>query len=531
MRILKLLLLVAVAASIVAGVFYFSQQRSVPTYIVPDKEPAAQCYTEAAALLNSGKDTYKAIALLKHSIAAAPNAAAYHEALGCAYADKAAYVFRALYFRQRMAETRHGFSKTWPFWEPGSVHKDIFGYTEPRQKYHVYHMKDDGSRFIESNEDAKNEIRSLETDSEAQWAAALRLTQSASDQARVHYEKASVCCVFGAIGNYHILDREGAPDPVASKRYQEGAVEAATANHLAPNNALYWEAAGDIADDLVQENPVSSHDMYTRGLPPSHPYYLKALRLQPSNEDLWIRLSDEDHGNFKASQYDLQQANRLDPKNRFLVLLYINALYTSTHYENGGANDPYPGDRWKRLSTSLDSSDASTVKEVERLLLAARTPIIFNRRAYTYPYPPELAQGAKAATLDNPWGYSYWAELRNAARCIQGAAHCLAMQGKADQGIRLLIGLYNAASPMVTSDHYTGDFERNGKVLEALIGEALLEIAIREQTRIIDKYEPGTRALIADKALADHNAARLARNRMLRATEKRQEGDNIYLSY
>jgi hypothetical protein len=105
------------------------------------------------------------------------------------------------------------------------------------------------------------------------------------------------------------------------------------------------------------------------------------------------------------------------------------------------------------------------------------------------------------------------------------------MQGKADQGIRLLIGLYNAASPMVTSDHYTGDFERNGKVLEALIGEALLEIAIREQTRIIDKYEPGTRALIADKALADHNAARLARNRMLRATEKRQEGDNIYLSY
>jgi hypothetical protein len=538
MKIRKLLLLAVAIACVFAGVFYFSQPRSETLiYSVPDGGSASQSYGEAMTLLNSGKDTYKAIALLKHSIALAPNIADYHEALASAYTDKAAYVYRALNFRRRMADSRNGYFKKWLSWVMGGMNTAPAGYPDPRpveQKHHVYPMKDDGSPFIESDHEAEEQINASEASAETEWGKAISLTNAAPDQARLHYEKASACDIFGAIGDYYNNNSEDeqdeSVDKVALSKYVESAGEIAMANRLQPNNAAYWEAAGSIGDDLETAGRPGGY-YSAPPLPSSHRYYLKSLRLQPNNEGLWVKLSDEDQENWKAVQYDLQQANRLDPNNRFIILLYISSLYRTTHYERGGFNDSDPGDRWKKLLKSLNASDAVTVKQVERLLQTAPAPAVFNRGPYTFPYPPALAQGGKAATNDDNLTTMYTAYLRDAARCVGSAAHCLSMQGKPDEAISLLAGFYNAASPMVTPDHDTRSLEKYGRALEVLTGAAIRATALTEETSIIDKYEPGSKAAIADKALVDQCAADEATKNMIYAIVKRDESDYVYRSY
>jgi hypothetical protein len=71
MKIHKSLLLALGIACLLVGVFYLKlTHNQTPILVIPAKEPASQSYAEAMALLNSGKNTNKAIALLKHSILA-----------------------------------------------------------------------------------------------------------------------------------------------------------------------------------------------------------------------------------------------------------------------------------------------------------------------------------------------------------------------------------------------------------------------------------------------------------------------------
>jgi hypothetical protein len=459
-------------------------------------------------LLNSGKDTYKAIALLKYSIGDDPNVAAYHEALAFAYTDKAAFIFRALYFRHIMNDSRNGYLQALFSWEWGRLDKHSATYSDPRplnQPFHVFHLKDDGSVFSKSDQQAVKEINTFCTLAGAQWADALGLAKTDSDQGRIHYEHASADSVFAVIKNNYTLHSEFGSTAAGLQMYRESADEIAAANRLQPQNGLYWEAAGGIADYLASQDSFSPATA-------SHPFYIKSLALQPDNAPVWLKLAGDDRRNTKAVQYDLSQAYRFDPKNELVLLSYINALYKTTHYNTGGFNDPSIGDRWKTLLVSLDSSDSITVKTVDHLLVDDPTPTVYDSAKYDYPYPAALISGAKESNTVPDIGVGGSA-LRNAARCIASTAKCLAMQGKPEEGIALLNGLAKSAEPMLTQYHFKPDSEVTGKLMEALFGGAIMGIAMTNEDQIADDYEPKTKAVIIDKAFSEYRAAAAARRR------------------
>jgi hypothetical protein len=517
MKILKLLLFSAVISCIPVVFFYFAEPcTAAPTFMVPAKEPASQSYDEATKLLDSGKDTYKAIALLKHSISAAPNIPTYHEALAFAYTDKAAFVYRALIFRDGINMFRSTYLSDLHKWKLGRLDKNSLSYTSPPpedQPLHVIHLKDDGSIFTESDQQATNDINDLFSSSEAQWIPALSLAKTDCDKARLRYERASIDCIFAVIKDNITPVQKGPVIASGLHAYQESAREIAAATRLQPQNGLYWEAAGTIADELESEA------RYTNGsfskdapYPPSHAYYMKSLALQPDNEALWLKLAKEDRQDDKAVLYDVSQAYRLNPKNECVLLSYINALYKTTHYNTGGFNDPSTGDKWKTLLASLDSSDASTVKAVEHLLVETPTPVMYAPAIYDYPYPAPLILSAKELTI-SPEPNVDEMVLRNAARCVAGTAKCLAMQGKWDEGVALLNGLTKGVATMLTPDHFTPDAVATGKPISALFGDAIMGIAMTEQAKIADDYESKSQAAIADEALAEFHAASAARKR------------------
>jgi hypothetical protein len=64
-----------------------------------------------------------------------------------------------------------------------------------------------------------------------------------------------------------------------------------------------------------------------------------------------------------------------------------------------------------------------------------------------------------------------------------------------------------------------------------MVGKLIIEIALDEQRKIADKYEPGSAAVTADKAFAAYEAAHRAELLKGIAASKKEEKDYIYLSY
>jgi hypothetical protein len=529
MKTRKLILLASAAVCVIIGVYYFAQPRcTTPIYNVPAKEPANQSYDEATALLNSGKDTYKAIALLKHAIAVDPNIAAYHESLALAYTDKAAFIFRALYFRHALKDARSSYLPTLLSWERDRVSNPTPGYTPPRPvepPFRVVRLKDDCSIFVESDQQAINEIDGLRNASEPQWADALALATADSDRARIHYEHASADLIFVFCGDgnalientFSITSEENLRQKDVNRLESAGS-ELAMATRLQPQNAVYLAAAGVLGDYAVvfePTSPLSSSPLATKKrYPASYHYFVQSLRLQPNNAGLWLKLAQEDHWNPKAERYDISQAYRTHPSNEFLLLCYISILYKTTHYNIDWATLPSSSEEWKALLSALDKSDALTAKTVEHLLVNTPTPVFYKEVTNEYPYPPALLRAAKEAYIEQRGELTYrFGEiaLENDAHNIAITSKCLATQGNPEEGIALLQGLINGVNLMLTPDHFKAGPDRSEKLLEAAVGDAIMMITIFTQAEIANDYEPKAKAAIIDKALDDYNADSVVR--------------------
>ena len=502
-RRLSTLAAVALALGVVAGcvLIYISNTNRKPTEIkVPAKLSAPQSYSEAVKLLDNGKSTRLAIALLRHAVSLDPSNSHYHEALACAYTARAAFIYRAVNFRMTLASSRNEYPGDYVRWQLGQFDKSsaIYGVPKPvEQPYHEFRLKDDDTLLRSSNTQAESTIIALNRLAETQWKSALMTAHRSSDVAEIHFEHARGLAMFAILHSYD-YDQSGLNSALSSlPTYAEALNEAVSAAKAAPDNAEYWQTAGDLADDndLPGDPPPT--------VPSSRKYYLKSLNLYPQNEALWLRLADQDRSNYKATLGDLQKAVQANPNNAYTLMLCCNCIYKQTHYETGGANDPDPDPvkKWSDLSNAVDANDNKAVEKVRQLLTMAAASD-FNVTVYGSPSVTILEPGTRAENTTGDFAGG-WAQLRNCARNVASTAYVDGMNGHPEDGRKMLTDLASAVKPMYTPDHFTTEAVRSGKLIEGLVGEAIESIALKESSRICDKFCSKGEATRADKAYAD----------------------------
>jgi hypothetical protein len=514
----RIILAAIVLAAAFACVCFAASMNTHPTppIIIAADETPQQCFAEATRLLSIGKSTPRAIALLKRALKSQPNNIDYHEALASAYTYRASVIYRALYFRSMIETGRSQYPTDLMQWEWRRVTKQSFPYdSRPvEQAYHLIHFKDDGTPFFMSDDKASAEIVSLVRQANSEWIIAEQEARSPAAQGYAHYGHAWTDRVFGRSDNdlytgnmKNMAQKYKALLALPSEADAEN--EIADATRLDPKNPAYWQAAGDLAPYQSDQSAyANSARPGTAALPSSNKYYLQSLKLQPKNEQLWLKVAADDTRNFKAAESADEGAISANPRNAYSLLMCATYILKQSHYEQNSMNSPDP-DHAKidaQMVASLNPDDLAAVGRVQKLVHQAAAANAMDVSHYEPKSPPLLRRALDMPILSvDEFEFGNWGSLRDGARDMCGVAIGQALHKDPESGVRLMSDLAAAVQPKCTADNFTKQAVKSNDIMTTFVCEAVQQIALHEKEKLCAQYCSREEA---DEAAKERSAAR-----------------------
>ena len=512
---------IAAVAAVIIICFMVSRSHVEQPIVIPKTETAAQAYSEAVSLLDAGKSTPRAIALLKYALAREPNNPDFHSALACAYTARAAVLYRALCFQEGIKEARRPYFRRWAQWEVDRFNPNADDFYSPRpidQPTHVIPLKDDGTPFKMSKAHATDAIVSLYLLSEEQWQGAESSAKTAKQSARVHYlhgwsnETLSYfrrdSPFYGDMMPYPSSLPSDFPRFEQFPTNQSALSEFKSAVDLDPTQDIYFESAGDLVYEIIDSPKILATEnslhpkLITRQ---STTWYVQALRRNPNNASLCLKLACAYDTNSVAYAQYIESGGKCDKHSAYMDLLVIDELLRKTHFEENASNSTNPN---KTAATaamvkSLTAADLTTARQAENLLMHAALTNRFAMIGYRSPVALELIPSMKLINEDWAFedGYNYvcCSDARDAARDISGIASAEAMNGHYADGVRLLQTLAKAVAPACGDDRYTETAVKSGFMMDTLIASSIQGIAVHGIARLESSYGTTAEASAANK--------------------------------
>jgi hypothetical protein len=264
---------------------------------IPASESVALSYSTATQLLISGKYAVYAIALPERAIKLDPENPDYHVALGCAYTDRAAVIYRAFAFRYLIASERSGYTLKLLQWElQWMLGTKTSKPVQPPAR--SIRLKDDGTEFRTGDYKTIYLLFALGRLANKQFDIAQHVARTNGAIADAHYYHAWSILIFSRMrltGNNHDLpeDAETNKFRVLNNMPSSGAALTEIRRSLCPvqTSSDYWRSAGDIADESQWDSNSDNGDAMTASKSVCTPYYQTALKLQPNDEALWVNVS------------------------------------------------------------------------------------------------------------------------------------------------------------------------------------------------------------------------------------------------
>lgn len=227
-----------------------AQQRVLaapPTEPEPRATPvlsAAEQYRYATGHLKRGRWFELSVRRLAEAIRQEPENPAYHLALGCALASRAASLSHAAVFARGLDAYRERYSQRLAEWEAAQkdVESDEYGEPPPTPPPAVvFRTKDDDRRFTLTNAQARARIAALGEAARAAWEKAAVLAGTPAARAEVQYVRG---WGLRLLARSVVPSEDTPPPPTAASRETIKAMETAVA--LDPGNPIYWQALGDV---------------------------------------------------------------------------------------------------------------------------------------------------------------------------------------------------------------------------------------------------------------------------------------------
>ena len=513
---------IGLLAAIVIAFWEASWRLEDAPIVIPSDESAPASYTEAKTLLVSGKDTPRAIALLQHAMLKDPRCQEYHQALACAYTERAAVIYRALQFRMLADKQSPPFLFRLLVWESGRAAQRAAG---PKPSNRI-RLRDDGKPFNLGYDDAANVISDLYGKSGQQLTIAQHEAKTGSDRAEAFYYTAWCKHIFSRMQFSGGVP--GEPNSIPAIRKVKGlcnqnaAVDAINSSlSISPKNALYWQSAGDFALAMSSDDFDDSVDSPLRAR--SKICYRKSLSLDPNNARLWLTLAGENYHNKSVAAEDALQSVKYDPKNAYALMVCIGFILDPTHYMMNSLNASTPYSKRdavdQKVTSSLNARDMAAARIADSLIdvLPNATHLEGQRPE---PSAPEILQPAlKLVDWSGIMLMVLDVEVRESSRDIAGLTIAEAINGGPANAEKHLEEVIAGVSPYSQENMYTERWlEKNKNYTLFALDEVKLNM-YHQRARIYMKYGPQSKASAANadskRSMADSNAHSVMLDKMV----------------
>jgi len=496
--------------------------------------PARDPYDAGVYLLKRGTWFERAANRLNEAAKAKPDDFRVFLARGCAKANRVASLAYAAAFTEDLANNVRGYPQELADWEAAQKDPESDEYGDERPKPPVsftFWTKDDHRPYRLTPKEARARVDELGKVAAEDWDKARELAVTDDERAEADYVRGWGLLLLDKhrlepIADEKVVakdapaDEEEEADDVPappSARVVEARKALDEAVKLAPENALYWQALGDVLlNGMASPNALKDNA-------PARAAYQKSLDLEPRNPLLWYLLyqatartltfdpaPDNEERRARARTY-LLNAAKSDAMNGFFWYQLAALDLRATPY-------------WKineRAGTDRESSFAEVLAgatEADRK--TARDAIALLERANAVPrYAAVRYQPAVPALLARAWDYtarfaSFFDEgtgFRSLARQVSGYAQASAREnhtGDAIRAARAIIGMgYRLLGDWPTKDKTPGD----NTLITSLVGSAIAAIGHATLVKVYEEVgdEAGRRqALTEQDALRQRAAAR-----------------------
>ena len=512
-----LLLLFAVPAS--AAPPASSNVISSPALLSGVSQPGdtpAQAFRHALFNLRAGGPYLRAIRQLQFCTARDPKNRAYHLALGCAYADRAASVGYASMWTATLADDRAQHPQALKDWQKehptGKVSERDAYFRPTLPPDRVFLTKDDAQPFTLPVPQAAALVGTLSQSAQAEWKRAVALSRTPTERADAEW-------VQGVGLRLLVLAAQGRKD-APTDRDAVNALSAAT--HDAPQNAVCWQSLGDALRPSDRDKSNA----------PARAAYHKSLDLQPLNAPLWFRLYLSQVKWGRDPQPEAEAALRhvvdSDPDNAYPHYLLAALLFRRTHFSDINGNGPEgvaPA-----LAADYDAAQYKDAGDALSEIEAGNTAPRYAVPEYVPPTPELLTAfdiwRPTLRALDNVFGQMV--RLRELARAASGYGRISAAHGdKAvlERGAQAAIGM----GAKMSGGWPLRDTPGGGsEVITALVGFAVTSIGY---SSLVKGYAQMGDAPASQAAQADWDTFKARQDTWRKAHEAATHGETEYDDY
>lgn len=485
---------------------------------VVSRRPAAEYYHYATDHLKRGRWFERAAKQLAEAVRQEPNNYRYHNALGCAWASRAASLGYAASFAQALAAQRGSYAQRLAAWKEAQndPDSDLFDTLRPAPiPPFALRTKDDGRLFTLTQTQSDARIKELEKQARASWDRALVCAKTPDEQAEVYYHRGWGLWLpqrcRGDVLRF-LTATAGESEPLVPEAVPKETQEAlAKATDLAPDVAAYCQSLGDVL----------AHDR-----PKARTAYRRSLALDRRNATLWYRLyrwnvdkplSFPDENGNEATPApiappdktrpleDLEEAVRADPLNAFPLYQLAIAQFEGSSY---GLILAVPKAEQAQKIATVSAATAHADRRV------ARDALLSIERGNRAPrYIPLRHRPAIPALLAGAWNYPSWmdtfmdfqndAQIRQLARTVCGYALATAKTNDLREAERATRAVINLGHKML-GDWPVKDVPRENKeVIRGLVAVMIASIGYATLPQI---YQQASHAAQAARAQAEYDA-------------------------
>ncbi len=336
-------------------------------------------YESAAGLLKKGRDFERAIALLRGLVAEKPQDRAYHLALGCAYACRAAAIGDACYRSKYLPEDQAKYKKWTAEWEAAQSDPNDPKYNQPAPKPPVLLTKDDSKPFTLTLDDSSKAFFDLTVKAQAAWDKTLTLSKSSAKRGETFYTQGWGRRLLRKYNPLPVKEDDLPKEKRGLLPTEKQALQDFTeATQVSPNDARYWQSLGDV---------LRGEKWYMPDRPDIGPVitaYQKSLKLDSNNAPLCYRLNQIIQPDKPALALDaIQHAAQADNSNAYFAYRYAQILLSKTRYNS------YHGEI---SAGQTPKSDETALQPVQRI------PETNEDKKYTETALAEFERGNKMPT-------------------------------------------------------------------------------------------------------------------------------------
>lgn len=488
--------------------------RALAAPVSPESNDAV--YHHALYSLQNGHGYERAIQQLQYLTARDGKNRAYHLALGCADADRAASLGYTAMWAKTLADDRAQYPAKLAEWEAAQRDPKSDDYGHPRPDPppdRTFITKDDAHPFLISLPQAVTRINALSKSAQAEWKLALALSRTSAERAEAQYVRGWGIHLLrlvtqGSISNgvsSALPGLAGLPKDVESVKAFASAVKDA------PDNAAYWESLGDaLRADPVDQLRLDFLAPQYAAMSAKSPLaaYQKALALQPRNAALWFRVyqiySHDRTGHTPQKEDALQHMIDSDPDNAYPHYLLAGIRFRETHY-----SDPHDKqeevDQKLALTATYDAAQQKAGDAALTQMEQGNAAAHYFQPQYEPPYPTLLSGFGiwRSMLIVEDVVFGENGKMREMARAAGGYSRIAAAHGDpdgAERGARAAIGIgLQMVGDWPTKDAMPG----SGELINALVGFAVVGISYSD---LIKGREQLKDTLATQQARAEYDA-------------------------